>query len=101
VNELAKAKGVIEPARRKDNNFSGRLRCGSMRTRSRALRGDSDFHRIIRVASQRFDGPFTNGCGREVEVAAWRLRKPYMLSYESIVRKGDSGVLEVPISTFI
>jgi hypothetical protein len=29
---------------------------------------------------KRFDGPLTNGCGREVEVAAWRLRKPYVLS---------------------
>ena len=27
--------------------------------------------------------------------------KPYMLSYGSVVREGDSGVLEVPISAFV
>ena len=56
---------------------------------------------MVRVASQRFDGSFTNGCGREVEVAAWRPGKPYILSYESVLREGISGVLEVPISAFI
>ena len=48
VNELKKAKGVIEPARRKDNIFSGRLHCGSMRIRSGRLRR-LDFHRIARL----------------------------------------------------
>ena len=45
VNEFRKAKGVIEPARRKDNFFSGACTAGQSGIRSRALRGDSDFQR--------------------------------------------------------
>ena len=45
MNELAKAKGVIEPARRTDDIFSGTCTADQSGTRSRALRGDLDFHR--------------------------------------------------------
>ncbi|MEA1998751.1 MAG: hypothetical protein U9N61_05435 [Euryarchaeota archaeon] len=44
---------MIEPALRNDNNFSGRLRCGSMRIRPRTLRGDSDFQRNGSICNPR------------------------------------------------
>ena len=52
------------------------------------------------VASQRFDGPFTFGSKKKLK---WLVapRKPYMISYDSIVKSGSSNILEIPISAAI
>jgi len=49
------------------------------------------------IASQRFDGPLTFGARKKL---AWLTapRGPYYLSYESINRRGQSPILELPIS---
>ena len=67
MNELEKAKGAIEPVAGRITSF-----------RAPALRINKDtvgaleatgFSSDSSIASQRFDDPLTNGCGREVEVA--------------------------------
>jgi len=52
------------------------------------------------VASQRFDGPLTSGAKRKL---GWLIapREPYYLSYDNPFRRGNSSVLEVPISAFL
>jgi len=52
------------------------------------------------VASQRFDGPFTSGAFKKL---GWILapRKPYYLSYTNPFKKGQSSILELPISALI
>jgi hypothetical protein len=65
------AKDVIEPARRKDNIFSGRLHCGSIGDTVESASGRLGFSsEWFGVAFQSFDGPLTIGCGKEVDRAA-------------------------------
>ncbi len=52
------------------------------------------------VASQRFDGPLTSGASKKLDWL-WAPRKPYYLSYENPFKRGNSSVLEIPISAFI
>jgi len=98
VNELRKAKKVIEPVAGRITSF----RAPALRINTDTVRAleETGFSSDSSIASQRFDGPFTFGA---VEKLKWLRapRKPYMLSYESVVRKGASGVLEVPISAFV
>ena len=52
------------------------------------------------VCPQRFDGPFTFGSRRKLR---WLIspRMPYHPSRESVFRRGDSKILEIPISAMI
>lgn len=52
------------------------------------------------IPSQRFDGPLSRGFRKKIK---WiqAPRKPYRLSYNSIFQKGDSKIIEIPISSFI
>ncbi len=52
------------------------------------------------ICPQRFDGPFTFGSKRKLR---WLVapRNPYFLSYEAITRKGNSNILEIPISALL
>jgi hypothetical protein len=61
---------------------------------------ETGFQSDSSVALQRFDGPLTFGSKRKLK---WLLapRMPYFLSYESITRKGDSKILEIPISALL
>ncbi|MDP3104346.1 MAG: hypothetical protein Q8M95_07045 [Candidatus Methanoperedens sp.] len=52
------------------------------------------------IASQRFDGPLTFGSKRKLKWLA-APRTPYYLSYDSIIKKGNSKILEIPISAII
>ncbi|WP_440954684.1 polysaccharide deacetylase family protein [Methanosarcina sp. Mfa9] len=96
-NELKKAKKVIE-------SISGNI-CSF---RAPSLRMNEDTVRILEqcgftsdssMCSQRFDGPFIFGSRRELKTK-WLFahRKPYFLSYESLSKKGNSKILEIPIS---
>jgi peptidoglycan/xylan/chitin deacetylase (PgdA/CDA1 family) len=98
VNELKKAKNVIEPVAGRITSF----RAPALRINEDTVRAleETGFSSDSSIASQRFDGPFTFGAAEKLK---WLRapRKPYMLSYESVVRQGNSGVLEVPISAFV
>ena len=52
------------------------------------------------VASQRFDGPFTSGALKKL---SWLTanRKPYKMNYNNPNRKGDSNIIEIPVTAFI
>lgn len=52
------------------------------------------------VASQRFDGPFTSGAKGKLN---WITapRKPYIMAKTSPFHKGDSSIIEIPVSAFI
>ena len=98
VDELKKAKDAIEPVAGRVTSF----RAPALRINEDTVRAleETGFSSDSSIASQRFDGPFTFGAAGKLK---WLRapRKPYMLSYESVVREGDSGVLEVPISALV
>ena len=52
------------------------------------------------VASQRFDGPFTSGA---IKKLAWLTanRKSYTMNYNNPYKKGDSNIIEIPITAFV
>ena len=52
------------------------------------------------VASQRFDGPFTSGALYKLR---WMTahRTPYKMSHDNPFKKGESSVIEIPVSALI
>jgi peptidoglycan/xylan/chitin deacetylase (PgdA/CDA1 family) len=96
--ELSKAKKAIEPVGGKVKSF----RAPALRINKYTARAleKSGFETDSSISSQRFDGPFTFGAKKKMR---WLIapRKPYYLSYESPVKKGDSKVLEIPISALL
>lgn len=97
IAELAKAKSVIE-------GIAGRIRdfrAPALRINEYTVRAleQTGFNTDSSIASQRFDGPFTFGSRRKLK---WLVapRYPYYLSYDSIVKKGNSKIIEIPISAF-
>jgi peptidoglycan/xylan/chitin deacetylase (PgdA/CDA1 family) len=99
VAELKKAKDVIE-------GITGRrvldFRAPALRINEDTLRALEycGFNTDSSIASQRFDGPLTFGSKRKLK---WLVapRHPYHPSYDSVVKRGDSKILEIPISAFI
>jgi peptidoglycan/xylan/chitin deacetylase (PgdA/CDA1 family) len=98
LSEIGKAKEVIE-------NAAGRV----VSFRAPALRINSDTLRVLEelgfetdssIASQRFDGPMSFGSKSKIN---WITapRKSYHPSRENPYRKGDSRILEVPVSAFV
>jgi peptidoglycan/xylan/chitin deacetylase (PgdA/CDA1 family) len=51
------------------------------------------------VASQRFDGPFTSGALYKLRWLTAH-RTPYYINYDNPFKKGDSSILEIPVSAF-
>jgi len=98
VCELKKAKKIIEPIAGKITSF----RAPALRLNSYTVRAleDTGFTTDSSVASQRFDGPMSFGAKEKLK---WLKapRQPYMLSHESYVKKGNSNVLEIPISAAV
>jgi peptidoglycan/xylan/chitin deacetylase (PgdA/CDA1 family) len=95
VNELKKAKRVIEGVAGRIESF----RAPMLRINEDTVRAleETGFLSDTSIASQRFDGPLTFGSKRKLK---WLIapRKPYMVSYDSIVKSGSSIILEIPIS---
>lgn len=98
LSEISKAKRITEKIVGKIESF-----------RAPALRINEDTVKVLEktgftsdssVCSQRFDGPFTFGSRKKLN---WLRapRRPYFLSHESISKKGNSKILEIPISAFI
>lgn len=52
------------------------------------------------IPPQRFDGPFSRGFKKKIKWI-WAPRRPYHPSRRSIIHKGDSKIIEIPISSFI
>jgi len=98
ILELKRAKDVIE-------GVSGRIydfRAPALRINEYTIRAleETGFTTDSSIASQRFDGPLTFGSKRKLK---WLIapRSPYYPSYDSVVKKGGSKVLEIPISAFV
>ena len=89
LNELKKAKGIIESLAGKIESF----RAPALRLNGDTVRAleETGFTSDSSICPQRFDGPFTFGSKRKLK---WLVapRKPYFLSYESITRKGNSEI---------
>ena len=98
LNELKKAKNLIESIAGKIESF----RAPALRLNGDTVKAleENGFTSDSSICSQRFDGPFTFGSKKKLK---WLFapRKPYFLSYESITRKGNSKILEIPISALL
>ena len=98
INELEKAKNAIEPIAGKITSF----RAPAARINKFTVRAleETGFKTDSSVASQRFDGPMTFGAKNKLR---WLFapRNPYYLSYKSPFIKGDSSILEIPISAYL
>jgi hypothetical protein len=98
VIELKKAKTVIESIVGKISDF----RAPALRINESTIRAleKTGFTTDSSIASQRFDGPLTFGSKRKLK---WLIapRHPYYPSCDSVVKKGHSKILEIPISAFI
>jgi peptidoglycan/xylan/chitin deacetylase (PgdA/CDA1 family) len=98
VNELKKAKRAIEEVAGNIESF----RAPMLRINEATVRAleETGFRSDSSVASQRFDGPLTFGSKKKLK---WLVapRKPYMISYDSVVKSGSSNILEIPISAAI
>jgi len=98
LRDIKKAKETIE-------KISGRI----VSFRAPALRINGDTIRVLdelkfktdsSVASQRFDGPFSFGARNKI---GWlgAPRKPYHPSKSNPFKRGDSKILEIPVSAFL
>lgn len=98
IADLKRAKYAIEPVAGKITSF----RAPALRINNNTVIAlkKTGFTTDSSIASQRFDGPMTFGSKRKLK---WLTapRKPYNLSYDSPMRRGNSGILEVPISSAI
>ena len=98
VNDLRKAKKAIEAVAGRIESF----RAPALRINKYTVKAleETGFKTDSSVASQRFDGPLTLGAKNKLK---WLFapRMPYYLSYNSPFEKGNSHVLEIPISAFL
>ncbi|MDY6865408.1 MAG: polysaccharide deacetylase family protein [Halobacteriota archaeon] len=98
IYELQEAKKAIEPIAGTITSF----RAPALRTNKFTVKAleDSGFSTDSSVAPQRFDGPLTFGSKKKLR---WILapRKPFFSSYDSLTKKGDSNILELPISAMM
>ncbi len=98
ISDLMKAKKAIEAIAGKIESFrapAARINKYTVKALERTgFRTDSS------VASQRFDGPLSFGAINKLN---WLFapRAPYYMSYNSPFMRGDSKILEVPISAFV
>ncbi len=98
VEELNKAKRAIEPIAGRIESF----RAPALRINSKTVRAleNTGFTTDSSIASQRFDGPMSFGAKGKLK---WlnAPRKPYMLSHMSPAHRGNSRVMEIPLSAAI
>lgn len=98
INSIRKAKEIIEAYAGKIEAFRApALRINKFTVRVLEING---FKTDSSVASQRFDGPFSYGSKRKL---GWLFanRMPYFIDYENPFKKGNSTILEIPISSII
>lgn len=95
---INKAKSVIENIAGKITDF----RAPALRINESTIRAleETGFKTDSSISSQRFDGPLTFGSKKKLK---WLTapRMPYYPSYGSVYKRGESNILELPISAFI
>lgn len=95
ISELNRAKSAIEPIAGKITSF----RAPALRMNQYTVHAleKTGFRTDSSIASQRFDGPLTFGSKEKLK---WlnAPRKPYKMSYDHPTKRGDSKILEIPIS---
>jgi peptidoglycan-N-acetylglucosamine deacetylase len=98
IEELQKAKKIIESIAGKIYDF----RAPALRVNEYTITAleRTGFNTDSSIASQRFDGPLSFGSKKKLN---WLIapRAPYYPSNSSIFKKGDSKILEIPISSFM
>lgn len=98
IAEMTKAKDVLEGLAGKISDF----RAPALRINEYTIKAleQTGFNTDSSIASQRFDGPLTFGSKKKLK---WLVapRFPYHPSYDSIVKKGNSKILEIPLSAFV
>jgi peptidoglycan/xylan/chitin deacetylase (PgdA/CDA1 family) len=96
---LKKAKGIIEEAANK-KIVSFRAPELLLNTDTVEALEKTKFKYDSSVPPQRFDGPMSRGFVNKMN---WMKapRRPYNMSKSSITKKGDSKIIEIPISSFI
>ena len=98
VDDLIKAKKAIGAVAGRIDAF----RAPALRINEYTAKAleETGFKTDSSVASQRFDGPLSFGAKNKLK---WLFapRLPYYLSYKSPYRKGDSSILEVPVSAWL
>ena len=98
IAEMTKAKDVLERLAGKISDF----RAPALRINEYTIKAleQTGFNTDSSIASQRFDGPLTFGSKKKLK---WLVapRFPYHPSYDSIVKKGNSKILEIPLSAFV
>lgn len=96
--QLNKAKSIIENIAGKITDF----RAPALRINESTIRAleETGFRTDSSISSQRFDGPLTFGSKKKLK---WLTapRMPYHPSYGSVFKRGESNILELPISAFI
>ena len=98
IADLTRAKKVIEDIAGKIVSFrapSLRINEGTVEALER-----TEFLTDSSIASQRFDGPFTFGARKKLK---WLFspRTPFYLDHSSLMERGSSNVLEIPVSAFL
>ncbi|WP_440954694.1 polysaccharide deacetylase family protein [Methanosarcina sp. Mfa9] len=95
IIELQRAKDAIEAIGGRISSF----RAPALRINNDTVRAliETGFKTDSSIASQRFDGPMSFGSKNKL---GWLYapRNPYNMSYDSPTKKGNSGVIEIPIS---
>jgi peptidoglycan/xylan/chitin deacetylase (PgdA/CDA1 family) len=96
--QLNKAKSVIEDIAGKITDF----RAPALRINESTIRAleETGFKTDSSISSQRFDGPLTFGSKKKLKWLTAQ-RMPYYPSYGSVFKRGESNILELPISAFI
>jgi hypothetical protein len=98
LNDIKKSKYLLESIAGKVDSF----RAPYLRLNEHTIRAleQTEFLSDSSICSQRFDGPFTFFSKTKLKWLS-APRKPYFLSYKSITKKGDSNILEIPISALL
>lgn len=98
ISDLKRARSAIEEIARNIVSF----RAPSLRINEDTVKAleATGFLTDSSVASQRFDGPFTFGARRKLK---WLFspRNPYFLDHSSLMERGHSNILEIPVSAFL
>jgi hypothetical protein len=98
VKDIWKAKNVLSDIAGRVESF----RAPSLRLNESTIRAleTTKFRNDSSICSRRLIAPFTVGWNNKMN-CMFAPRGPYFLSYDSIFKKGESSIFEIPISGFI
>lgn len=95
IKDLIKAKSAIEAIGGRISSF----RAPALRINNNTVKAliETGFETDSSIASQRFDGPMSFGAKNKLRWL-YAPRQPYNMSCDSPIKKGNSGIIEIPIS---